>query len=52
MTQYMSVRKCKFCLLQEKDDKAEMIRQVSTGDWICMPCFNDKLRDNLVTRKG
>ena len=38
-------RVCKFCRHVEKDGKVEMCRSVVTGDWVCMKCFNEKIRN-------
>ena len=40
-----SVRVCKFCRDVEKDGKVEMCRSVVTGEWVCMKCFNEKIRN-------
>ena len=40
-----SVRTCKFCKYIEKDGKVEMGRSVVNGDWVCMKCFNEKIRN-------
>ena len=40
-----SVRVCKFCRHVEKDGIVEMCRSVVTGDWVCMKCFNEKIRN-------
>ena len=37
------LRKCKFCE-KEFSNEIEMVRSVATGDWICEPCFNSRIR--------
>ena len=36
-------RICKFCQDHVKDG-IDMVRSVATGDWICMPCFNERIK--------
>ena len=31
----------------EKDDMVEMARSVFSGDWVCIPCFNKKMKTKL-----
>jgi len=37
------LRKCKFCE-KEFPTEIQMVRSVATGDWICEPCFNSRIR--------
>ncbi len=39
------VRKCTFCGKIEKNQKIEWARSVFTGKWVCMKCFNEKIRN-------
>lgn len=37
------LRKCKFCENEFKDG-VEMVQSVATGDWICMSCFEKRMK--------
>ena len=38
-------RICTFCGKIEKNQKIEWARSVFTGKWVCMKCFNEKIRN-------